>query len=270
MYDDSTSSSDDDSMETSSSSSFIDGNGCSKKQATTTFNTTLRHHYHETLCNGMNSDGTESNSESSDTEETTTCSSDSDNSDDELESEDDPEEWNSKVHPLDLQDLIDDSGHISQDNRDSLEIHSNRHQDITPKHTALITWLLYFILVWQTANYISWNAIDHLLRFLCMWMKCVFEEHPSMLSLYAFFPSSLYLMRKFLKLDRDDFQKFAVCPKCQKLYDFGECVEIVNGQTQVRLCNNIMYKRGRQRNRVCGSSLARKVVLSDGTKKFTP
>ncbi|XP_070582231.1 uncharacterized protein [Ptychodera flava] len=69
MYDDSTSSSDDDSMETSSSSSFIDGNGCSKKQATTTFNTTLRHHYHETLCNGMNSSGTESNSESSDTEE---------------------------------------------------------------------------------------------------------------------------------------------------------------------------------------------------------
>ena len=32
--------------------------------------------------------------------------------------------------------------------------------------------------------------------------------------LIAVFPTSLYMLRQFLKIDRDDFTKYVVCPKC--------------------------------------------------------
>ena len=43
--------------------------------------------------------------------------------------------------------------------------------------------------------------------------------------LVTILPSSLYLLHKFARFDRDNFGKYAVCSKCSKLYDMKDCTE---------------------------------------------
>ena len=85
--------------------------------------------------------------------------------------------------------------------------------------------------------------------------------------LVAIIPSSLYLLRKFACFDRDNFVKYAVCPKCSKLYGMKDCTEIDHrGQRTVKHCQ---YKRY-PRSATCGAPLAKKVFLSNGTEQFYP
>ena len=43
----------------------------------------------------------------------------------------------------------------------------------------------------------------------------------------ASLPSSLCLLKKFLGLHKDHFQKFVVCPKCNSLYNYDSAFETV-------------------------------------------
>ena len=83
-----------------------------------------------------------------------------------------------------------------------------------------------------------------------------------------FFPGSLYLVRQFLNLDRDDFNKFVVCPKCTKLYKYDSCLEMVNGRQVAKKCTNTYYSR--RKKMVCGASMATKVTLQSGKTCFYP
>ena len=62
--------------------------------------------------------------------------------------------------------------------------------------------------------------MDWLLRFLISWLKVLGTEISSEVfeNVLLCCPGSLYLIRHFLNWDRDDFNKFVVCPKCTKLY----------------------------------------------------
>ena len=98
------------------------------------------------------------------------------------------------------------------------------------KINTLVFWFLYFLLIWQVTCHISDNGMAWLLRFLVTWLKVLGIEVSNELltSLVAIFPGSLHLMRKFLDLDRDDFNKFVVCPSCSKLYKYDSCLAVVN------------------------------------------
>ena len=51
-------------------------------------------------------------------------------------------------------------------------------------------------------------------------------------------PTSLYLLRKFVNLNRDNFVKFAVCPKCASLYQLESCTRLVGGRPEGRGFNS--------------------------------
>jgi hypothetical protein len=86
--------------------------------------------------------------------------------------------------------------------------------------------------------------------------------------LIAVFPTSLYMLRQFLKIDRDDFTKYVVCPKCYKCYEYGECLVDRNGQYFAKRCSNKLYSRGK--SHVCNTQLVEKVTLKDNVTKFYP
>ena len=136
---------------------------------------------------------------------------------------------------------------------------------------VILTWLVYFILVWQYKNYISDNAVEQLLKYLKQFLLCVgqlIQEHSDLcLVLATNVPKTVYSARKLLKIDCDHFQKYVVCPKCTKLYHMDDIV-INNGRQSVaRTCNHVAFPRSR-RPRVCGSPLAQKVTLKNGSTKF--
>jgi len=143
------------------------------------------------------------------------------------------------------------------------------NQTKTQKVTALVQWFVYFILLWQSVTKISDNGLEWLLQFVCQFFKVLSTlcESEYLSKLVFIFPSSLYLLRKFVVFDRDNFIKYAVCPKCAKVYNLKECTELdIYGQRSIRHCNQKKFPR----SRVCGAPLARKVILSNGTSEFYP
>lgn len=103
----------------------------------------------------------------------------------------------------------------------------SRKQTRTQKLTALVQWLVYFILMWQSLCKLSDNGLEWLLQFLFQFFKvlsdlsgCEYLEE-----LVTILPSSLYLLHKFASFDRDNFGKYAVCSKCSKLYGMKDCTE---------------------------------------------
>ena len=138
------------------------------------------------------------------------------------------------------------------------------------KVNSLVFWIVYFLLIWQAACHLSDNGLAWLLRFLVTWLKALGMEISSEVfeKLILAFPGSLYLMRQFLNLDRDNFNKFVVCPKCTKLYKYDSCLEIVNNQQVARKCCNTYYSR--RRKHVCNASLVTKVTLENGKTCFYP
>ena len=95
-----------------------------------------------------------------------------------------------------------------------------QRQTSLQKVNSLVFWFVYFLLIWQATCHLSDNGLAWLLRFLVSSLKVFGVEIPNEFfeKLLLSFPGSLYLVRQFLNLDRDNFNKFVVCPKCTKLY----------------------------------------------------
>ena len=138
------------------------------------------------------------------------------------------------------------------------------------KVNLLVFWFLYFLLVWQATCHLSDNGLLWLLKFLVSWLKVLGVEISSEVfeNLLLCFPGSLYLVRQFLNLDRDDFNKFVVCPKCTKLYKYDACLEIVNNRQVPKRCTNTYYCR--RKKMVCNASMVTRVTLQNGKTCFYP
>ena len=83
------------------------------------------------------------------------------------------------------------------------------------------------------------------------------------------FPSSIYLLHQFVKLDRDSFTKYAVCPECTKIYPLDQCTVRVGNRIEARTCTNRPFRSGRK-SQECGAILARKVVTGKNRVLFYP
>jgi hypothetical protein len=136
--------------------------------------------------------------------------------------------------------------------------------------TSLLQWLLYFLLIWQGICHISDYGLAWLLKFLFQFFRAlnIHVSNSVIEELIAVFPTSLYMLRQFLKIDRDDFTKYVVCPKCYKCYEYGECLVDRNGQYFAKRCSNELYSRGK--SHVCNTQLVKKVTLKDNVTKFYP
>ena len=146
---------------------------------------------------------------------------------------------------------------------------ARHHKTALQRGNLLLFWLLYFLLLWQATCHSSENGLVWLLKFLISCLKVLGIEISSEVfeNVLLCFPGSLYLERQFLNLDRDDFNKFVVCPKCT-LHKYDSCLEMVNGQQVAKKCTNTYYSR--RKKMVCSSSMATKVTLQSGKTCFYP
>ena len=133
---------------------------------------------------------------------------------------------------------------------------------------AIVTWMLYFLLVWQTATFLSDNGLAWLLQFLSRFLYVIGMESRYVAGIASIIPGTLYMMRKFLGFDRDAFQRFVICPKCTKLYKPDQCSTIINGMQVPLRCTHMV--RHRRQFRECGHQLLRGATLRDGKKVYYP
>ena len=80
------------------------------------------------------------------------------------------------------------------------------------------------------------------------------------------FLKSHYSARNFLKIGRDDFEKFVVCQKCESLYNYSECViNLNNGKAVSKKCSYVTFPdHTRERYRQpCGEVLM-KTMMNEG------
>lgn len=132
--------------------------------------------------------------------------------------------------------------------------------------SSIVRWLLYFILIWQGVCHVSDNGLAWLLRFLLQFFKAI-NVHVAadiLTELIAIFPTSLFMVRQLLDLDRDNFTKYVVCPKCTTCYDYNQCVVNVNGRHVVKR----FYSRGK--SQPCNAQLVNKVTLKNNVSKYYP
>ena len=144
------------------------------------------------------------------------------------------------------------------------------YNKIGQKPSTLIFWFVYFLLIWQTTCHIGDNGMAWLLKFLTTWLKFIGIEISSdiMSKIATLFPGSIYLMRQFIDFDRDAFNKFVVCPKCTKMYNYDYCLTLVDNRQVAKTCSHFSYSRGKRK--VCSSPLVTKVQLKNGKSIFYP
>ena len=122
----------------------------------------------------------------------------------------------------------------------------NPKQTRIQKLSALVQWLVYFILMWQSLCRLSDNGLEWLLQFLFQFLKVLSDLFSCkyLAELLAIIPSSPYLLRKLACFDSDNFIKYAVCSKCSKLYDMNDCTETDHrGKRAVKKSKHCKHKQ---------------------------
>jgi len=154
--------------------------------------------------------------------------------------EEDLEDWHGDVDDF-LQDVANDEPLPEP----------TQYQSPVQTLTTLLQGSVYFLLFWQAICKISDNGLEWLLRFMFQFLHAagITCKSEYLCQMALMLPSSLYLLRTFVNLKRDDFVKFAVCPKCASLYHLEDCTRKVRGQIVSNTCTKRPFiKKVERRN----------------------
>ena len=138
------------------------------------------------------------------------------------------------------------------------------------KVKSIIEWLCFFIVYWQLMSHVSDNGLEWLLSFIYQFLRVINLTVESVLKhILVMFPTTMYMVRKLIRIDRDNFTKYVACPKCKFLYQLHECTKKNNrGETVDIPCSNKVFHRNGKAT--CGARLVKEVILSNGSKVFYP
>lgn len=136
---------------------------------------------------------------------------------------------------------------------------------------TLVKWLVGFLIQLQARHYVPDSALNRLLKFLHTFF-CVLGRFSGFIAaMVTHFPATLYQLKKTLPFAHQ-FKQFVVCPKCWKIYHYGECVVSSGSHKSSKGCNHVRYPNhpypsGR---RECGHHLLKSVSLLSGKKLLYP
>ena len=135
--------------------------------------------------------------------------------------------------------------------------------------------ILMFLLLWQTIYKVSDNGIAVLLKFFKQFLIAIgnLAQIDIIINFARNFPSTLYMAKVRLDLEKDDFEKFVACPKCMTLYKLDECTTTQsNGIVVSKKCSYVRFPNHphRRRRTECGAFLMKKVRTKSGSLQLQP
>ena len=141
----------------------------------------------------------------------------------------------------------------------------NSIEEEIPKSNCILNLFLMFLLLWASFYNISATALNYLIQFLYQILSIIAPKSPTIAALLTSFPKSLYMLKKFYSLNKDKFHKYVICPKCNALYQFNECLQTrPTGQSSPKVCSNVAYRNHLHlsRRKACGNCLREIVTKS--------
>ena len=101
---------------------------------------------------------------------------------------------------------------------DSVELH--------PLAKPFVKWIAALILGFQAAYVLPYNGTRWLFTFLHILFATLRTLCPTpfLLAVCMLLPGSLHLAWRLLKVE-DEFIRYVVCPKCDSIYRFEECID---------------------------------------------
>ncbi|CAC5425176.1 unnamed protein product [Mytilus coruscus] len=135
---------------------------------------------------------------------------------------------------------------------------------------SLLMSLLIFVCTWQACHIIPDIAIQRLLSFLSDFFNALSAENVAIATISAAFPVSVYKLYRDIGFKKDNFTKYVICKKCYKLYNYDDCMHIIEGQQVSKTCQNIRFPNHPQigRRKVCGELLLKVVQLQRNRKLY--
>ncbi|XP_067023429.1 uncharacterized protein [Acropora muricata] len=119
------------------------------------------------------------------------------------------------------------------------------------------------------------RAIVLLLKFLKLFLAAIAKMMQSevLLNFANIIPQTLYFIEKNLCLHKDNFIKYAVCPKCKTLYKFDDCIQWrPNGEEVSKKCRHVNYPHHphKTRRKPCGTVLMKTMRSKSGRTFLYP
>ena len=163
------------------------------------------------------------------------------------------------------------------DSEDDENMENEEHLINTSNATCgnIITALSFFILLRQRCFSISGVAISAMLKFLKMMFVMFGDLTGSELAqtIGNQFPVSLQTIKTLLRIDGNGFKIYAVCTKCNAIYEKQYCTKILpDGRVVTKTCTNAEWpNHPRRDNRSpCGEKLMKKVRGKTGNILWYP
>lgn len=134
---------------------------------------------------------------------------------------------------------------------------------------AIIRLIIIFLLTWKIMHNLSDAAVSVLFCFLKRLLDVLAKvaQCTALKQIADLLPRSLYMIRKYLGVNRDDFEKFIVCPKCSSCYKPEDCVRTLsNGRKKGERCSFVEFPQHprRTQRKPCGASLFKAVRSKHG------
>ncbi len=72
------------------------------------------------------------------------------------------------------------------------------------------------------------SAIDTLLKFLAAFIRLLAEHSSSTFAagIASLMPASIYMLRRFVRSDRDNLRQYVLCPSCSSIYSRDEGFDV--------------------------------------------
>ncbi|XP_035697293.1 uncharacterized protein LOC118430485 isoform X2 [Branchiostoma floridae] len=145
------------------------------------------------------------------------------------------------------------------------------------RETVFMRLLAMVLLVWQTIFKISDSAVYSLLLCFKLFIQAIGHAYgvQSIIDFSHNIPITLYTLRNCVGLDRNNFTKFVVCPKCNTRYTMEESFHIKrNGSKVSNKCEFVpFYSHPHRRSELrqkCGTVLMKKVKSVKGEEYMYP
>ena len=134
---------------------------------------------------------------------------------------------------------------------------------------AAVRLIVIFVLTWKIMHNLSDAAVSVLFCFLKRLLDLLARvaQCTALKQISDLLPRSLYMIRKYLGVNRDDFEKFIVCPKCSSCYKPEDCVRTLsNGRKKGEHCSFVEFPNHprRTQRKPCGASLLKAVRSKHG------
>ena len=114
----------------------------------------------------------------------------------------------------------------------------------SPANLKYLKYLLSFIVIWQFIFTISNAAITSLLCFL-KWFTAIIGKafnRSHIAEMGNSIPVTIKSVHHVIGLESDDFINYVVCPSCNSVYEYNDCIDVTrNGQKVSKRCKHIHY-----------------------------